>query len=342
MTFGGAFAAGAAIFIAYNLLAPLGSFRDGNPGRRAWWRPQVWGEALQDRARLLFDLLNGASLDAQIGGGASSLHPLPFGAPLGAVFVIALLVAIGAALVPRRRTRAAQADHLAKLRRPLRWLLLAMGVFFVCCALTPAARGHHHVINLYPLPHILVGVVLAAAMGTLTCARRRPSIARAGPALLAGSILLLLVASDAALLGNTFRTLEATGGVGQGSDSIYALADDLRARPAGVPIHAMDWAIQWRVAVLLEGRIDGIDEPWRALTEPGTAARRGEMMQALLDDPRAEYVVALPGTAAFPAAWQTLQAHAIEQGRQAQVIETYYQRDGTPTMQRVRFVPAPR
>ncbi len=327
-TFAGSFAAGAGIFIAYNIRWPLISFRDGNPDRIAWWRPEVLWVNLQERAQMLFDLLNGTSMNHPIGIGPANVRPFSFGTPMGAVVIGAVLVALVIAVMPRQAA--------PRLQRPVRWMLLVMGLFFLCCAVTPAARGHHHVINIYPFPHILVGAVLAEGIGAL--AARLGPIHRRGLRLASRLVIALLVASNLLLLANTDRMLEATGGAGRWSGSVYALADDLRERPTGVPVHIMDWSIIWRVAVLLEGRVDGLDEPWVSLTNPDTAPRTA---QRLLADPRAEYVVALPGTVAFLAAWQAMQEQALRRGYTVQVIETYHQRDGTPTMQRCRFVRAP-
>lgn len=323
--FGGGFGAGAAVFLAYNLRAPLVSFRDGNPQHIAWWQPNVFWEAFQQRLGLFFDLLNGASMNYPLGLTAGMVRPFPFGTPMGIIFTGALTVAVAVA---------AGRWHGAPHQRALRWLLLVMGFFMLLCTLTPVGRGHHHVINIYPLPHILVGVILAEGFA-LGQRLGRPA-ARYGVLALLSLLLALLVISNLIVLQNTSRVLRATGGTGQWSDAIYALADDLRTRDPNTSVQMLDWTLQWRVAVLLEGHSDGIDEPWTFLVNPTTAPTTAAR---LLATPHAEYVVNLPGTVAFPMAWQALQDYATQRGYHVQVTQTYYSRNGTPVAQRVRFMP---
>ena len=323
----GGFVVGAAPFIIYNLRDPLASFRRGNPEGVRWYGPDILRTAFEQRIQLLIDLLNGRSMDGQLGIAAAAVRPFPFGTPFAGAFAVALLVALAVALLPQRRI------FPPGLVRGVRWLLLWMGTFFACVVATPGASGHHHVLNIYPFPQILVGVILAGGAAAID---RRGGWRLPFASLGAGMILLVLVASNLALLDNTSRALQRTGGTGRWSDAIYDVADDLRDRPADVPIYALDWAIQWRLSTLLEGRVSGIEAPWVALIDPaaapGTAAR-------LLANPRAEYIVALPGTVAFPTAWQTMQEYAIRRGYRLEILRTYRQRDGVPTLQRCRFVP---
>jgi len=325
-SFGG-FAVGAAPFIAYNLRDPLASFRRGNPVGVRWYDPDILRAALGQRSQLLIDLLSGRSMDGQIGIPAAAVQPFPFGTPFAGVFAVALLAALVVALLPQRRASP------SSFVRGVRWLLIWMGVFFACCVATPGASGHHHVLNIYPFPHILVGIMLADGAAAID---RRGGWHLPFASCGAGIILLILVASNLALLDDTSRTLQRTGGTGRWSDAIYDIADDVRQRPADVPVYVMDWSIQWRLSTLLEGRVAGIEEPWVGLitpaTAPGTAAR-------LLANPRAEYIVALPGTVAFPTAWQTMQGDATQRGYRLEILRTYRQRDGVPTLQRCRFVP---
>ncbi len=214
ITFAGSFVAGAAIFIAYNVLRPLGSFRLGNPGQVPWWHPAVFRQASQQRLQLLWELLNGTSMNGPLGMAPGAVRPLPFGTPMGLVFVGALLVALLLAFGPRREP--------ISLERPLRWLLLAMCLFFLFATLTPVGGGHHHIINIYPWPHILVGSVLTDGIKVLV--QRLHTRYRAGPQVMAGLVVAVLVASNLALLGQTFRVLDRTGGAGRWSDSVYTLA----------------------------------------------------------------------------------------------------------------------
>jgi len=324
----GGFVVGAIPFIIYNLRDPLASFRRGNPEGVRWYDPAILRAALGQRVQLLIDLLDGRSLDGPIGITPAAVRPFSFGTPFAGIFAVALLAALAVALLPQRRV------FSPRFMRGVRWLLICMGVFFACAVATPGASGHHHILNIYPFPHLLVGVMLADGTAALNRnGRQRLPLASLG----AGVILLALVASNLALLDNTSRALQQTGGTGRWSDAIYGVADDLRQRPADAPIYAMDWGIQWRLSTLLEGRVSGIEEPWVALINPAAAS---DTTARLLANPRAEYIVALPGTVAFPTAWQAMQEYATQRGYRLEILRTYYQRDGVPTLQRCRFLPA--
>jgi len=323
LTFGGAFVAGASVFIWYNIRWPFISFRDGNPDHVKWWHPDVYWSALQERVQRFFDLLNGMSMNVVIGLRPENVRPFSFGTIMGATFVGALAISLAIVILARRGT--------CRLRRPLAWIVLVIGCFFLFCAATPAAFEGHHVINIYPFPHMLVGV--AFTEGVVWLIRNASPLYRRGLPLVAGLVLASLIMTDVSLLRNSYTVLEMTGGVGRWSDSVYTLSEDLRQRPATMPIHIMDWGIIERVDVLLEGQIDGIDEPWPSLRDP---AQGPEIAAHLLEDPRAEYVIPSPG---FSLPWLVMKEYARQHGEDVQIIKTYNQRNGIPVLQRCKFVP---
>lgn len=78
---------GASIFIWHDLVWPLASFADGNPQHVVWWHPDVLWASLQNRLRLVFQLLDGTSMNLPLG-------IQPSGTPVGRVFVGAALIAL--------------------------------------------------------------------------------------------------------------------------------------------------------------------------------------------------------------------------------------------------------
>jgi len=324
-TFVGSFVAGASVFIWYNIRWPFISFRDGNPDHVKWWHPDAYWAALQERIHRFFELLNGMSMNFVIGLGPQNIRPFSFGTIMGAVFVGALVIALAIVTLAHGKS--------CRVRRPLTWIVLVIVFFLLFCAATPAAFAHHHVINIYPFPHILVGV--AFSEGVIWLVRNAPPIYRRGLPIIAGLVLVSLIMTDVSLLRNTYTVLEMTGGAGRWSDSVYTLSEDLRQRPVTMPVHIMDWGIIGRVDVLLEGQIDGIDEPWPFLGDP---AQVPTVAAHLLEDPRAEYVISPSDVAAFPLPWVALKAYAQQHGEDVQIIKTYNQRNGIPALQRCKFV----
>lgn len=320
----GSFLAGASIFIWYNLRYPLIAFGDANPQHVSVWHPDVlWGN-FQDRLTLLSQLLNGTSMNAELGFGPKDTGPFTFGTPMTFVFVASLLMALLVVAVGRRQHR--------ELTRAITWLVLGIALFLLFATLTPAAFGHHHILNIYPFPQMLVAVILTEGVGCLVrfVQPLAARIARLG----AIAVMLVLVGSDLVVQRNSARAMEASGGSGRWSDSIYRLAADLRSRPPGEQVHLMDWGLMGRVAVLLDGRIQGIDEPWTALIDRATSPLEERQ---LLQERRSEFVVDAPGTVAFPAAWELFQTYALHHGRQERLLKVYRQRDGTPTTLVYRF-----
>ncbi len=322
----GAFLVGSAVYIWYNLISSLGAFRDGNPDHIAWWHPAVFFAALRIRVERLFELLDGSSMDAPIGVSPWSIQFSALSGIVGGLFVAALVVA----LIIAARLR----SYDQVVVQAFRWLLIVIGLFLLACAITPAAFAHHHVINVYPFPHILIGAACTAGIAQFT--RHYAFVRRFGKAIVA-CVLVAAFGSDAILMNNTYTALERVGGAGHWSDAIYRVATDIRATRSDAPMHLMDWGILEPLTVLLDGDVRGIDEPWPGLMD---AANVDTQSAALLANSRALYVVPAPEAQAFPRAWRSLQAYAGQHGMHAQTLATYNRRDSVPVYLLYRFAPA--
>ncbi|MSQ24048.1 MAG: hypothetical protein EXR58_05795 [Chloroflexi bacterium] len=124
-------------------------------------------------------------------------------------------------------------------------LLLGLGVAMV---LATSAIGNtdkiHHLFNVYPLPHLLAGAMLAALL-----ARRRPAWRAA-----AATAVAVVVGSNAFVLADYSTRLEATGGAAQWSDALYQLADSIATNHCGQTLVAVDWGIDLPAEFLTNDR----------------------------------------------------------------------------------------
>ena len=134
-------------------------------------------------------------------------------------------------------------------RRTLLFCLIAMAVAWFQMAVTKdAGLGAHHVVLLWPLPHWFVAVALVEA------SRWKPlEWRRAGLVLLSAGMIFL--AGENLLLTNEYLyQLTRYGSLGNWSDAIYQLADEVgRMEPAHFV--ADDWGIANGLGVLRGGNV---------------------------------------------------------------------------------------
>jgi hypothetical protein len=180
------------------------------------------------------------------------------GAEMGRLFLVAFLacgVVLGARLWRDRRR-----DDLdpAQVFVWLATLAIALGLF-----LTPRTVRIHHILNLYPLPQLVVAVALV---------RLWEGAPAGGPARLlrrgvAAAILCAVSAGSLYVDFRTFETIRESGGKGRWSDALGDFAAELASQPGAAAV-SLDW---------------GFDGPLRyaardlALVEPIWKLRRARL-----------------------------------------------------------------
>jgi hypothetical protein len=110
----------------------------------------------------------------------------------------------------------------------------------------PGAQRVHHMMNVCPLPHLLVASVLVA-LWRLRPRRIPRHVVRAG----ATVVFAALLASDAWMVARTFDLLEASGGRGYWSNSLRRFAEEVERQPDATVV-SLDWGFHLPLLMLTE------------------------------------------------------------------------------------------
>ena len=131
------------------------------------------------------------------------------------------------------------------LWRPLLFLLIATAVTWLQMALSKGAgQAAHHVILLWPLPAVFLGIAFAGIAQRITRIRW-PAVAAWIAFLVAGNILTTV---------EYFSQFTLRGGTVAWSDAIYTLSDSLNEKRQGW-IGLVDWGYLHPLAMLHNGRL---------------------------------------------------------------------------------------
>jgi len=277
----GSLAAGALPLIIYNLSWPprtLAPIRAGTVHLRYGNYEGNFLEQLIQRGRELANLLDGHTATVFFGYErylVAPILPILFGCA-----VIGVLI-----LFARPSTRAGA--------RPAAFVAIMALVIMLEAALTPGGDKPHHLLLVYPLPHI---VVAAAAVGAVQFTRRRVTPRRAvALGLAVGAALAVQPALGAVQSVHVIHRLNVTGGADNFSDGIYRLEEYLSRREARRKIVMLDWGIFYPVVALSDGRLH-CRQLWRELNSDDPVAAP---VVEELKDPAATYVVHAPAATNF-------------------------------------------
>lgn len=147
--------------------------------------------------------------------------------------------------------------------------------------LTPRPIWIHHLIAIYPLPHLAVGLAVALLWNAARTKRRQilAGVAVAAVCLAVGFNLLTMAG---------FHRKMSAGAVSEAwSDAVYTLAEKLEGSYAGRRIQLLDWGIYNQLDLITAGRLDLREPVYEILNarEPVAA------MSALAADPRNLFVL---------------------------------------------------
>jgi hypothetical protein len=213
--------------------------------------------------------------------------------------------------------------------RLLAFALLALAVQWVQMAVTVnAGASVHHIILLWPLPMIAIGVSFAAA------SRR---LGKAGlPAL--AVLLAAALAAGGLQLNEYYRMAWRDGGSANWSDAIFRLSDYLKDRQAE-RVFSADWGITDSLRLLNRGqlRLDFIYDAIPRDTSPPDLPR----IRAAVSRPGAVFLAHAPQAEVFPGSSEKLVEAARQAGYRKELLANIPDSFGRPVFEAYRFVAAP-
>jgi hypothetical protein len=196
-------------------------------------------------------------------------------------------------------------------RKPALFAIVFSLVTFTFMAVTrDAGEAVHHTILLWPMPHLLVGVVLA-----VLCPR--------WPRFIVASVLVL---SNLLVLNQYIFQLDRYGAHGNFTDAIYPLAEDLRtanAEHAGEHIYVMDWGVTETLTFLGRGKL-----PLFAGADPFFTATPDLQQQLftsrMFTDPQGLFVGHIREREVFTGVGERFAAAAAAAGYRKDIVRTIF------------------
>jgi 4-amino-4-deoxy-L-arabinose transferase-like glycosyltransferase len=236
-----------------------------------------------------------ASLQARI---ADRVHRL-FGDRQSSLFPLAVVIALFAAPFWWR----------SSARKPALFASVFSIVTFAFMAITrDAGEAVHHTILLWPMPHLLVGVVLAALNPRWVSS-------------VLGSVLAL---SNLLVTNQYIFQLDHYGAHGNFTDAIYPVAEDVRvaqAANAAGHIYLMDWGLTETLTFLGRGKL-----PLFPGADPFFTARPDAEQQALISkmfaDTQGLFIGHIPEREVFTGVYKRLVTAAGESGYRKEIVCT--------------------
>ena len=210
--------------------------------------------------------------------------------------------------------------------RVLAATLICTAVAWIQMALTRNAGGSaHHVVLLWPAPHVFIAVAFGAASVHL----------RRGAGVLA-AVATLLIASNLLVLNRYYDQTIRNGGAINWTDAMFPLARFVRQVPAS-GVYATDWGILDSLRLL-----DGPGLPLRVGSDPVSKPSLDEADRATVhtwvSEPTHIFVGHTEGNEFFPNARKNLLAAAESFGLRREMIQVVNDRHGRPIFEVFRFV----
>lgn len=145
---------------------------------------------------------------------------------------------------------------------------------------------------------------------------------------IAAAVVVLWVLGDIFATARYHRVLGQTGGLADHSDTSYTLAYHLRYNGMGAPI-LLDWGMDAPIRYLTEGTV----RPIEIFGYDSPVAPDDDFLNRLdlfLDNPDNVYLLHSPGTTVFAGRRELFFEEVASRTLQADLAETFVQRDGTP------------
>lgn len=289
-----------------------------------WHTVQVLSQALQQRVGILAQLLAGTPIADWMTG-----LRVEKSSPLGASMMlwasgIALLAVIYIVI----------ADKSYPHRRRLAFLAAIFGLVLLFLAATPIATGTHHVLALYPFPHLFVGVAVSRLWQLRIKARRHLAMVLR---VALGCVVLLVVTSNLFLADAFHKQLATNGGYGYWSATTYDLYDTLQAQYHGETVVLLDWGFEQPLIVLGHDQFNIQVPYWQVVNNPNESS--SVWMSTLMHTPNVVFVMWADRFAFSPAVHERLWK-TYESEKDLTLSEhKFYQPDGTYLFSILRFSP---
>jgi hypothetical protein len=211
--------------------------------------------------------------------------------------------------------------------RAILFALVAMVVGWLQMALTAGAGGSvHHIILLWPLPQMIMGISFASA------SRR---LGRAGIPVL--TVLLVVAMSSGLLVTNEYYArMLRNGGAIAWSDAIFPLTDYLKKNRAGY-IFCLDWGYLDTLRVLTDNKLPvrvGSDP----ISKPELTGDDRATLADLIGSPGHLFVAHTRGLEFFPGLSDKLMRYAQNTGYRTETLAVIPDSYGRPTFEVYRFV----
>lgn len=185
---------------------------------------------LEYKARVLWSTLDGSHFYAlmDVGGLFDDMFEVESPSGIFGYAVVACAILLGGAAVQGWRRRDT-ADA-----RP--FLLLTTALLAAFMLATPGAVRAHHMLNLMPFAHLLVGTTLAAAW--------RPGAGsdRTRARVVAGLAITAIAGANVTVTAQTRALIDETGGRGRWTDALLAFAREIDTDPDAVVV-SLDWGL---------------------------------------------------------------------------------------------------
>jgi 4-amino-4-deoxy-L-arabinose transferase-like glycosyltransferase len=204
--------------------------------------------------------------------------------------------------------------------------LIAMAVAWIQMAITANTGGSaHHIVLLWPLPHMAVAAAFAGA------SRR---LGRAGLPVLA-ALLLVTAASGALTINEYYAKAVRNGGAQVWNNGVLGLADYLKSHPARV-IYSLDWGIVEPVRLLTGGRllvVNGSDP----IADADITQAESEAAMRMVSQPEGLFVIHTGDFEVFPGRSARLVEFAAARGYGKETVTTISDPFGRKVFEVYRF-----
>jgi len=236
----GGFLLGSWPILLYNVVYPGATLRAGQEIASSARSVGIF-EAIAHRLGILRDLMGGVIGEFFLGEHFQAGSFLGGSVERAALFFVPVLAAVPFFV-----------KALSSWRRPVAYFTAVFLFLLLAQAAVPMAIGPHHVISIYPLPHVLLGAGLAA-LWLAGDSRRAAARWLFRVAAVAGFTLLFF--SNLALAQAFHRDLAARGGDRYWSESIDDLAEVLQKDHRDDVVELLDWGLEQPLVILAGDRL---------------------------------------------------------------------------------------
>jgi hypothetical protein len=207
-------------------------------------------------------------------------------------------------------------------------VLALIGLLVAQSTVTVSGHWSTHLVVVLPLPQIVIGA-FAVELTRWVSEKLSGVSGRTRAALHVLPVVLLLVPALLFEIGVTYAyhyDLSRTGGATTFSSAIYDLNDYLLSEHPGSRVVAMDWGFRRPLQLLSGERIVPIEGYGLSAAPP---AEFYFSLREWIEDPSTVYIFHTRDATAYPRHEDFLEQARVA-GKRADLLRTFYQRDGIP------------